>query len=76
MAWQPEVAFDFWLENALALVFVAILAGTYRRLALSDLSYLLIAVFLALHEWGAHYKYSDVPLGEWMKPTFGLTRDH
>lgn len=76
LAWRPEAVFDFWLENAAAMVFLAVLAGTYRRLALSDLSYALIAVFLALHEWGAHYKYSDVPLGEWMKPAFGLTRNH
>ena len=76
MAWQPESVFDFWLENILAVIFVAILACTYRKLALSDTSYVLIAVFLALHEWGAQYKYSDVPLGEWMKPAFGLTRNH
>jgi len=72
----PEVAFDFWLENVLTLTFIAILAGTYRRLALSDLSYTLIFAFLVLHEWGAQYKYSDVPLGEWMKPALGLTRNH
>lgn len=74
--WNPESVFDFWMENALTVIFVAILASTYRRLELSDVSYALIAVFLALHEWGAHYKYSDVPLGEWMKPAFGLTRNH
>ncbi len=75
-AWNPESVFDFWLENLLTLIFVAVLAATYRRMALSDASYALIAVFLALHEWGALYKYSDVPLGEWMKPAFGLTRNH
>ncbi len=70
------MAFDFWLENVLTLTFIAILAGTYRRLALSDLSYTLIFAFLVLHEWGAQYKYSDVPLGEWMKPALGVTRNH
>ncbi|MEO5923532.1 MAG: DUF2238 domain-containing protein [Bryobacteraceae bacterium] len=73
---RPEVVFDFWLENVLTLSFAAILAATYRRLALSDLSYALIVVFLILHEWGAQYKYSDVPLGEWMKPLLGTTRNH
>ncbi len=29
---------------------------------------MLIFVYLSMHEWGAEYKYSDVPLGEWMKP--------
>jgi putative membrane protein len=72
----PEKVFDWWLENAAALSFVAVLALTYRRLPLSQLSYLLIFVFLALHEWGAQYKYSDVPLGQWMKPLLGTTRNH
>lgn len=74
--YRPERVFDWWLENAAALTFVTILGITYRRLALSDLSYLLIFVYLSMHEWGAEYKYSDVPLGEWMKPWLGTTRNH
>jgi putative membrane protein len=74
--YQPERVFDWWLENVAALTFLAILGTTYRRLPLSDLSYLLIFVYLSMHEWGAEYKYSDVPLGEWMKPWLGTTRNH
>ena len=74
--YRPEKVFDWWLENAAALTFIAILGTTYRRLPLSDLSYVLIFVYLSMHEWGAEYKYSDVPLGEWMKPWLGTTRNH
>ena len=74
--YRPEKVFDWWLENAAALTFLAILWITYRRLPLSDLSYVLIFVYLSMHEWGAEYKYSDVPLGEWMKPWLGTTRNH
>jgi putative membrane protein len=74
--YRPEKVFDWWLENLAALSFLAVLAFTYRRLPLSNLSYLLIFVYLSLHEWGAEYKYSDVPLGEWMKPWLGTTRNH
>ena len=74
--YRPERVFDWWLENAAALTFLAVLGITYRRLPLSDLSYLLIFVYLSLHEWGAEYKYSDVPLGEWMKPWLHTTRNH
>jgi len=49
-----------------------LLICTYRVLPFSDLSYLLLFLFFCMHEWGAHYKYTDVPLGEWMK-TKGLT---
>lgn len=74
--YQPEKVFDWWLENAAALSFLAVLGLSYRKLPLSDLSYLLIFVYLSLHEWGAEYKYSDVPLGEWMKPWLHTTRNH
>ena len=47
-----------------------------QALPLSDLSYLLILIYLSGHEWGAEYKYSDVPLGEWMKPWLHTTRNH
>jgi len=74
--YRPEKVFDWWLENAAALSFLAVLGISYRKLPLSDLSYLLIFVYLSLHECGAEYKYSDVPLGEWMKPWLHTTRNH
>jgi putative membrane protein len=67
-AFHPESVYDWFLENALVFGLLAALAFTYRKLTLSHLSYLLLLIFLSVHEWGAHYKYSDVPLGEWMKP--------
>src|SRR5580700_826888 len=72
---HPDKVFDYFLENATAFTFLAVLALTYRFLPLSDWSYLLIVVYLAIHEWGAHYKYSDVPLGEWMKPWLHTSRN-
>ena len=33
-------------------------------------------MFLLLHAVGAHYTYSEVPLGYWAKETFGLSRNH
>jgi len=72
----PEQAIAYWMESADALVFLAILAFTYKRLTLSQTSYLLIFVFLVMHEWGAQYKYSSVPLGEWMKGWLHTTRNH
>jgi putative membrane protein len=72
---HPDKVFDYFLENATAFAFLAVLALTYRVLPLSQLSYLLIFVYLSIHEWGAHYKYSDVPLGEWMKPWLHTNRN-
>jgi putative membrane protein len=75
-AYHPEKTFDWALENAAISFGVMLAATTYRRFALSDLSYLILFIFLCLHEWGAHYKYSDVPLGEWMKPWLHTQRNH
>ncbi len=74
-AYRPERVFDFFLENAAVTILLTGLILSYRKLSLSDLSYLLIVVYLSIHEWGAHYKYSDVPLGEWMKPWLHTSRN-
>jgi putative membrane protein len=49
---------------------------TYRKFPFSDLSYLLIAIFMTLHAVGAHHTYSEVPVGFWLKDALGLSRNH
>jgi putative membrane protein len=75
VAIDPILPEDFWAENGLVLICVGGLVLTYRRFVFSDLSYLLIFVFLCLHEWGAHTRYAFVPFGEWMKQAFGAVRN-
>jgi len=75
-AYHPDKVFDWALENALVFAFLVVFAVTYPKFAFSDLSYLLMLVYLCIHEFGAHYKYSDVPLGEWLKPILHTTRNH
>lgn len=75
-AFRPDTVFDWALENTLVFILVPIMVWAYRKLPLSDLSYLLILMYLCIHEWGAHYKYSDVPLGEWMKGWLHTSRNH
>lgn len=67
---------DWLLENLLAFLAVGLLIGTYRRFPFSDLSYVLIAVFMTLHAIGAHYTYAQVPLGDWLKAALALDRNH
>ncbi|HEY7194610.1 MAG TPA: DUF2238 domain-containing protein [Gemmatimonadales bacterium] len=66
---------DWLLENLLVVAAVTILIGTYRMFPLSDLSYLLITVFMTLHAIGAHYTYAEVPFGFWLRDTLGFTRN-
>lgn len=75
-AYRPSYPRDFWLENLLVLPFVAALVLGYRRFRFSTQGYVHIFVLLALHELGAHYTYSETPLGFWMAETLGLWRNH
>lgn len=76
MAVSPVDRGDWLLENLLALIFITLLVVTYRAFPLSDISYLLITLFMTLHAVGAHYTYAQVPLGYWLETAFNLTRNH
>ena len=76
LAISPRDRQDWLLENILALATVMLLAVTYRRFRFSNVSYALITLFMTLHAVGAHYTYSEVPAGFWMKEAFGLSRNH
>jgi putative membrane protein len=64
------------LENFLTIIFVVFLSVTYRRYQFSDLSYLLICIYLCLHVYGAKYTYAENPFGYWLQDTFHLARNH
>ncbi len=72
----PAYRFDWFLENMLPTAIVFVLIASFRRLPLSDVSYAMLFLFLCLHQMGAHYQYSDVPLGWWLKDLFGFERNH
>ncbi|WP_179232917.1 DUF2238 domain-containing protein [Paenibacillus rigui] len=61
---------QWWIENILPVLCVGFLAFTYHRFTFSNTSYLLIAIFLALHLTGAHYAYKYSPVDFWFKNTF------
>jgi putative membrane protein len=73
---KPGIPEDWFLENLLVFVLIALLAVSYRWLAFSDCSYLLILIFLCLHECGAHYQYDAAVPGEWMKLIVNTQRNH
>jgi putative membrane protein len=75
-SYHPDKVFDWFLENAAVAVTLIGISITYRRMPFSDLSFLLMFIYLCIHEYGAHYKYSDVPVGEWLKPLLHTTRNH
>jgi putative membrane protein len=67
---------DWRLENVLSILFVTLLILTYKKFPLSDLSYILITLFMILHTIGSHYTYAEVPFGFWLQETFDFSRNH
>lgn len=64
---------DFKLEHIMTIVFLVLLAATYNKFRLSNISYTLIFIFMLLHILGAHYTYSEVPYDRWTQDWFGFS---
>jgi putative membrane protein len=75
MAIEPHDRGDWLLENLVVFAAAAALLATRPFFVFSNFSYLLIAIFLALHAVGAHYTYSLTPFGDWLAASFGLPRN-
>ncbi len=71
LAIAPRDRHDWMLENVLVLAFAFFAVLSVRWIPLSRVSYTLIFVYLCLHEFGAHYTYSEVPYDAWWRSLFG-----
>ena len=67
---------NWLLENTLTVIFFLFLIVSYKKYQFSDLSYLLITVYLCLHVYGAKYTYAENPFGYWLKDYMGWERNH
>ena len=66
-----------WLMEVLpAVIALAAMWGTKRRLELTSLLYLLIAIHGLILMLGGAYTYARVPLGFWMQDWFGFARNN
>lgn len=65
-----------WLAEALtSLIPVLVLVFLYiKKIRVSALAYVLMAVFPLLHIIGAHYTFAEVPF-DWFNNTFGFSRN-
>ncbi len=65
LALAPRYRQDWLLENVLVIVALPLLVAGHARLRFSNVAYSCLFVFLLLHEVGAHFTYSEVPLPSW-----------
>jgi putative membrane protein len=66
---------NWFLENTLTFLFLVFLVSTYTKYQFSDLSYLLIFIYICLHIYGAEYTYAENPFGYWLKDVFHSSRN-
>ncbi|MEE8294071.1 MAG: DUF2238 domain-containing protein [Sphingomonadales bacterium] len=76
MAYKPVYFSDWLIENILVAGSVILFWWAYPKVRFSNLSFTLIAIFLALHTLGSHYTYAEVPLGDWISEALDLERNH
>jgi len=78
LAWsglRPHDRFTWFLEVAPIFIAVPVLVATRRRFPLTPLVYRLILVHAVILMAGGHYTYERVPLGDWVRNAFGLSRN-
>ena len=75
-AWSPHDRFTWWLEIIPVLVAALILVPTWRPFPLTHLAYTLIAFHCVVLMVGGKYTYEQVPLFNWLRDMFHLSRNH
>jgi len=65
----------WWLESFPFFLALPVLLLSFKKMALTRLVYVLIAVHASILLVGAHYTYEHVPLFDWIKAHFHLLRN-
>lgn len=79
LAWSgiaPHDRFTWFLEVAPALLAAVILIATRSRFQLTPLAYTCVWLHAAILLVGGHYTYAEVPLFNWLRDAFHLSRNH
>ncbi|MHC0037016.1 DUF2238 domain-containing protein [Pseudoneobacillus sp. C159] len=74
---KPEKGYIVWLLESLpAITVFFIVIFTYHKFRLTTLSYAIITLLSILTFIGGHYSYSKVPLFNWIRDHYDLSRNH
>lgn len=73
---NPHDYFTWFLEVAPALIGLVLLAVTYRSFRFTVLAYWLMLIHAVILMVGGHYTYAEVPLFNWIRDTFELSRNN
>ncbi len=73
---QPCGRFNWLMETVPAILGALALVAVYGRFRFTTTSYVLVWIFSLILMTGGHYTYADVPIGNWARDAFGLSRNH
>ncbi|HXU40640.1 MAG TPA: DUF2238 domain-containing protein [Blastocatellia bacterium] len=73
---RPHDYFTWILEVFPAIIGVSVLAATYRNFKFTTVVYVLIGAHAIILMIGGHYTYAEVPLFNWIRDEFALSRNH
>lgn len=73
---SPHDRLTWVLEESPLFIGVPLLIATRRRFPLTLLAYRLVFIHALLLTFGAHYTFSEVPLGLWLRDVLGLARNN
>jgi putative membrane protein len=74
-AWAPHDRMTWFLETVWVIAGLPLVALVWRRFPLTGLLCGLLAAHALVLSVGGHYTYAEVPLGDWVRDTFGLERN-
>lgn len=72
---EPYNRAVWWAENIPVMLVVTALVLVARKYRFSNVSYMLMLVFIILHTIGGHYTFERVPF-DWVSELFGFERNH
>ncbi|MES2983522.1 MAG: DUF2238 domain-containing protein [Verrucomicrobiota bacterium] len=76
-AWEPYDRLTWWLEVFPVIGgFIALFIAQAKNWRFSNLAIVLIGLHMILLIVGGHYTYARVPIGDWAKEAFDLSRNH
>jgi putative membrane protein len=73
---NPHDVLTWFLEVLPAIIGVAILVATYDSFKFTNLSYSLLWLHAIILIIGGHYTYAEMPLFNWLRDTFDLSRNY
>jgi len=73
---NPKDYFTWFLEVLPAILGLIILSLTHKRFQFTHLLNVLILIHCIILMVGGHYTYAEVPLFDWIKETFNLSRNN